>query len=128
MARLRRAGGPELGASASGPCASWPSIEQSGFGPYFLIVHDIVEFARRSGILHNLKGSGASSFLAWLLGLSHVNPIEFDLYFERFLNRGRPDPPDIDLDFDSRHRDEVLDYVLETLRRGAGRARPSSAA
>jgi len=88
-------------------------VEGAGFGPYFLIVHDIVEFARRRGILHNLRGSGASSFLAWLLGLSHVNPLAFDLYFERFLNRGRPDPPDIDLDFDSRRRDEVLAYVLD---------------
>ncbi|MEN6560760.1 MAG: PHP domain-containing protein [Acidobacteriota bacterium] len=95
------------------------AVEQSGFGPYFLVVHDIVEFARRRGILHNLRGSGASSFLAWLLGISHVNPLEFDLYFERFLNRGRPDPPDIDIDFDSRRRDEVLAYVLE--RYGAGR-------
>lgn len=95
------------------------AVEQSGFGPYFLVVHDIVEFARRRGILHNLRGSGASSFLGWLLGLSHVNPIEFDLYFERFLNPGRPDPPDIDIDFDSRRRDEVLRYVLE--RYGAGK-------
>jgi DNA-directed DNA polymerase III PolC len=93
-------------------------VEKAGFGPYFLVVHDVVEFARRRGILHNLRGSGASSFLAWLLGLSHVNPLEFDLYFERFLNRGRPDPPDIDLDFDSSRRDEVLNYVLETY--GAG--------
>ncbi len=96
------------------------AVEQAGFGPYFLVVHDVVEFARRRGILHNLRGSGASSFLAWLLGVSHVNPLEFDLYFERFLNRGRPDPPDIDLDFDSSRRDEVLSYVLETY--GAGRA------
>ncbi len=95
------------------------AVEQSGFGPYFLVVHDIVEFARRRGILHNLRGSGASSFLAWLLGISHVDPLEFDLYFERFLNRGRPDPPDIDIDFDSRRRDEVLRYVLE--RYGSGR-------
>ncbi len=94
-------------------------VEQSGFGPYFLAVHDIVEFARGRGILHNLRGSGASSFLAWLLGVSHVNPMEFDLYFERFLNRGRPDPPDIDIDFDSRRRDEVLAYVLK--RYGAGK-------
>ncbi|HVP89851.1 MAG TPA: PHP domain-containing protein [Terriglobales bacterium] len=90
------------------------AVEQAGFGPYFLVVHDVVAFARRRGILHNLRGSGASSFLAWLLGVSHVNPLEFDLYFERFLNRGRPDPPDIDLDFDSSRRDEVLSYVLDT--------------
>lgn len=94
-------------------------VESAGFGPYFLVVHDVVEFARRRGILHNLRGSGASSFLAWLLGVSHVNPMEFDLYFERFLNRGRPDPPDIDIDFDSSRRDEVLTYVLETY--GAGK-------
>ncbi len=94
-------------------------IEGSGFAPYFQIVHDVVAFARRNGILHNLKGSGASSYLGWLLGLSHVNPAAHDLYFERFLNAGRPDPPDIDLDFDSRFRDRVLDYVLRTY--GAGR-------
>ncbi len=88
-------------------------IEKSGFAPYFLIVHDAIEFARRRRILHNLKGSGASSFLAYLLGISHISPIEFDLYFERFLNAGRNDPPDIDLDFDSRRRDEVLDYILK---------------
>jgi DNA polymerase III alpha subunit len=95
------------------------AVEQSGFGPYVLAVHDIVEFARRRGILHNLRGSGASCFLGWLLGISHISPMAFDLYFERFLNRGRPDPPDIDIDFDSRRRDEVLEYVLE--RYGAGR-------
>jgi DNA-directed DNA polymerase III PolC len=94
------------------------AVEASGFAPYFLVVHDVVEFARGRGILHNLRGSGASSFLAWLLGVSHVDPLEFDLYFERFLNRGRPDPPDIDLDFDSRRRDEVLAYVLRTYGEG----------
>lgn len=88
-------------------------VEQSNFAPYFLIVHDVIRFARQNGILHNLKGSGASSFLAYLLGISHINPIEFGLYFERFLNNGRDDPPDFDLDFDSRRRDEVLSYVLE---------------
>lgn len=94
------------------------AIENSGFAPYFLIVHDVVEFARKNNILHNLKGSGASSFLAYLLGISHVNPVEFELYFERFLNSGRNDPPDIDLDFDSRFRDRVLNYVLEKYGQG----------
>jgi DNA polymerase III alpha subunit len=93
-------------------------VEQSGFAPYFLVVHDVVEFARHREILHNLKGSGASSFLAYLLGISRVSPIEFDLYFERFLNKGRNDPPDFDLDFDSRKRDEVLSYVLEKYGKG----------
>ena len=94
------------------------AVEKSGFAPYFLIVYDVVEFARRNRILHNLKGSGASSFLAYLLGISHINPIEHDLYFERFLNKGRDDPPDIDLDFDSRKRDEVLSYVLSKYGQG----------
>lgn len=89
------------------------AVERAGFGAYFLIVHDIVEFARGRGILHNLRGSGASSYLAFLLGISSVDPLEFDLYFERFLNPGRSEPPDIDLDFDSRRRDEVMAYVLE---------------
>lgn len=94
-------------------------VEESGFAPYFLVVHDVVQFARRHDILHNLKGSGASSFLAYLLGISHINPIELDLYFERFLNKGRKDPPDFDLDFDSRKRDRVLAYVLDKY--GSGR-------
>jgi DNA polymerase-3 subunit alpha/error-prone DNA polymerase len=88
-------------------------VEESGFAPYFLVVHDVVEFARSRGIYHNLRGSGASSYLAYLLGISRVNPVEFELYFERFLNRGRSEPPDFDLDFDSSRRDEVLKYVLE---------------
>jgi len=94
------------------------AIESSGFAPYFLIVYDVVQFAGRNGILHNLKGSGASSYLAYLLGISRVDPIEYDLYFERFLNKGRDDPPDIDLDFDSRKRDQVLSYVLKKYGQG----------
>ncbi len=93
-------------------------VEKTGFGPYFQVVHDVVCFARREGILYNLKGSGASSFLAYLLGISHINPVDFDLYFARFLNQGRKDPPDFDLDFDSRYRDRVLEYVLENYGKG----------
>jgi len=103
------------------------AVEESGFAPYFLVVHDVVEFARRRGILHNLKGSGAASYLAYLLGISHLNPVEFDLYFERFLNRGRADPPDIDLDFDSRRRDEVLAYVLGKYGNGDAASRTGAA-
>ncbi|MFW6140255.1 MAG: DNA polymerase III subunit alpha [Acidobacteriota bacterium] len=94
------------------------AVENSGFGPYFQVVCDVVRFARRNGILYNLKGSGASSFLAYLLGISHINPVDFDLYFARFLNQGRKDPPDFDLDFDSRYRDRVLEYVIENYGRG----------
>jgi DNA polymerase-3 subunit alpha/error-prone DNA polymerase len=93
-------------------------VEQSGFAPYFLVVHDVVRYARCNGIYHNLKGSGASSFLAYLLRISRVNPITFDLYFERFLNKGRDDPPDFDLDFDSGKRDMILSYVMEKYGKG----------
>ncbi|MGD2245426.1 MAG: DNA polymerase III subunit alpha [Candidatus Aminicenantes bacterium] len=93
-------------------------VEESGFAPYFLVVYDVVQFAQKKGILSNLKGSGASSLLAYLLGISRINPITFDLYFARFLNKGRNDPPDFDLDFDSRKRDEVLSYVLEKYGQG----------
>ena len=93
-------------------------VEESGFAPYFLVVHDVIQFAKRRGILSNLKGSGASSYLTYLLGISHINPLTFDLYFARFLNKGRNDPPDFDLDFDSRKRDEVLSYVLKKYGQG----------
>jgi DNA-directed DNA polymerase III PolC len=93
-------------------------VEKSGFGPYFQVVHDVVRFARQKEILYNLKGSGASSFLAYLLGISHVNPVDFDLYFARFLNQGRKNPPDFDLDFDSRYRDQVLEYVIGNYGKG----------
>lgn len=93
-------------------------VEKSGFAPYFLVVHDVVQFARRHDIFHNLKGSGASSYLAYLLEISHISPIEFDLCFARFLNSGRDDPPDFDLDFDSRKRDRILAYVLEKYGKG----------
>ncbi len=95
------------------------AVEESGFAPYFLAVHEVVEFARSRGIYHNLRGSGASSYLAYLLGISRLNPVKYDLYFERFLNRGRPEPPDFDLDFESARRDEVLEYVLK--RYGSGK-------
>lgn len=93
-------------------------VEESGFAPYFLVVHDVIQFAQKRDILSNLKGSGASSFLTYLLGISHINPTVFDLYFARFLNKGRNDPPDFDLDFDSRKRDEVLSYVLKKYGQG----------
>ena len=83
------------------------------FCDYFLVVWDIVEFARREGIPHVGRGSAANSIVSYCLGISAVDPIKFDLYFERFLNEYRTDVPDIDMDFCWRRRDEVLDYVYE---------------
>ena len=76
------------------------------------MVQDIVAFARKDGIRCSARGSASGSLVAYLLDISDVDPVRHDLLFERFLNPERIDLPDIDLDFDSRRRDEVIEYVL----------------
>jgi error-prone DNA polymerase len=83
-------------------------IRDKGFAPYFLVVRDIVQqSARTCG-----RGSAAASLVSYCLGITHVEPIAHNLFFERFLNEGRSDPPDIDVDFPWDERDSVLDYVF----------------
>ena len=89
-------------------------IADSGFAPLFLVVADVVRFARAAGIPVSTRGSVANSLAAYCLGITTVDPVTHDLLFERFLNPARRNPPDIDLDFCSRRRDEVLDYVRRT--------------
>ncbi len=89
-------------------------IIDAGFAPLFLVVADVVRFARASGIPVSTRGSVANSLAAYCLGITTVDPMAHDLLFERFLNPARRNPPDIDLDFCSRRRDEVLDYVRRT--------------
>ncbi len=89
-------------------------IEQHGFSPLFLVVADIVRFARSREIPVSTRGSVANSLVAYCTGITTVDPIAHDLLFERFLSPARSSPPDIDLDFCSRRRDEVLDYVRQT--------------
>ncbi len=86
-------------------------IDGMGYAPLFLIVADIVRYARERGVPVNLRGSAASSLVAYCLGISSVDPVALDLYFERFLNPERRDPPDIDLDLCSRRREEVVRYI-----------------
>ncbi|HZY42166.1 MAG TPA: DNA polymerase III subunit alpha, partial [Anaerolineae bacterium] len=86
-------------------------IDALGFAPYFLIVADIVRYARERHVPISPRGSASSSVVAYCLGIHDVDPIAHDLYFERFLSLERHDPPDIDLDLCSRRRDEVIDYV-----------------
>ncbi|MGI6458551.1 MAG: DNA polymerase III subunit alpha [Candidatus Hydrogenedentales bacterium] len=88
-------------------------IERLGFAPYFIIVWDIVHFARSRGIPVVGRGSAANSLVAYALGITRVDPFKYDLYFERFLNPSRSDCPDIDLDICWRRRDQVVDYVYE---------------
>ncbi len=88
-------------------------IQRLGFSEYFIIVADIVRYARSRGIPVVGRGSGASSIVSYVLGITDVDPIAFNLPFERFLNIGRTDCPDIDVDFCWRMRDEVIDYVYK---------------
>jgi DNA polymerase-3 subunit alpha len=87
-------------------------IADRNFEAYFLIALDIVEFAQQKGFAHVGRGSGANSMVAYCLGITEVDPIELDLYFERFLNPYRSSPPDFDIDFSWKDRDEVTAYVL----------------
>lgn len=88
-------------------------IHQSGFDDYFLIVSEIVDHCHDSGIPVVGRGSAASSIISYALRITEVDPIAQNLYFARFLNEARVDPPDIDLDICWRRRDEVLDFVYE---------------
>ncbi len=89
------------------------AITEHGYAPLFLVVADIVRFAREHGVPVSTRGSVANSLVAYCAGITTVDPIEHDLLFERFLNPARRDPPDIDLDFCSARRDEVLRYVRD---------------
>ncbi len=86
-------------------------IEEKDFPGYFLIVHDMVEFAREKGILCQGRGSAANSVVCYVLGITAVDPITFKLPFERFLSTTRDEEPDIDVDFDSDRREEVIQEV-----------------
>src|SRR5918992_93998 len=86
-------------------------IEDKDFPGYFLIVHDMVAFARGRGILCQGRGSAANSVVCYVLGITAVDPIKFGLPFERFLSTTREEEPDIDVDFDSDRREEVIQEV-----------------
>lgn len=88
-------------------------VEKLGFAGYFLIVWDIVRYAADRGMPTLGRGSAANSLISYLLGITHVDPLQHDLYFQRFLNPERLSPPDIDLDFGWRDRDQVLEYVYD---------------
>lgn len=89
-------------------------IRQKGFIAYYLIAYDLIRFAKEKGFDYVGRGSGANSVVAYCLGITNVDPIELDLYFERFLNAERTSPPDFDIDFSWDNRDEVYDYFFST--------------
>lgn len=90
------------------------TIDKMGFSDYFLIVWDFIEFAKSREILVGPgRGSAAGSIVSYLLGITSIDPIKYELLFERFLNPERVTMPDIDVDFSDYRRDEVIDYVKE---------------
>ena len=88
-------------------------IEELHFGSYFLITWDIIKYAKSKGYYHIGRGSGANSIVAYCVGITDVDPVELDLYFERFINPHRTSPPDFDIDFSWDERDEIIDYVFK---------------
>ena len=88
-------------------------IRQLGFCSYFLITWDIVRYAQTAGYHHVGRGSGANSIVAFCLYITDVDPVELDLYFERFINPYRSSPPDFDIDFSWDERDDVTDYIFK---------------
>lgn len=89
-------------------------IHAMGFDTYFLIVWDLCRFARENDIWWNVRGSGAGSIVAYCLGITHIDPLENDLIFERFLNPGRVSMPDIDMDFPDDQRGQMMEYTVNT--------------
>jgi error-prone DNA polymerase len=89
------------------------TIRKLGFCGYFLVVWDIVRWARERGIRCQARGSAVDSLVVYALDISTIDPIEYDLLFERFMHPLRYEPPDIDLDIDRRRRDELRDYVYQ---------------
>lgn len=87
-------------------------IDNLNFSSYFLITDDICRYARHRDFHYVGRGSGANSIVAYCLGITDVCPIELNLYFERFLNPKRKSPPDFDIDFSWRDRDEMYDYIF----------------
>ncbi len=88
-------------------------IGKMGFASYFLITWDIIRYSMSRGFYHVGRGSGANSVVAYCLRITDVDPIELDLYFERFLNPKRTSPPDFDIDYSWKERDEVQDYIFK---------------
>lgn len=88
-------------------------IHRLGFSAYFLITWDIIRYSLSRGFYHVGRGSGANSVVAYCLRITDVDPIELNLYFERFINPKRSSPPDFDIDYSWKERDEVIDYIFK---------------
>ncbi|WP_084426568.1 DNA polymerase III subunit alpha [Aequorivita capsosiphonis] len=94
-------------------------IKEKGFVSYFLINWKILKYARSKGYFYVGRGSGANSIIAYLLRITDVDPVELDLYFERFINLYRKNPPDFDIDFSWQDRDDITDFIFKTFKNTA---------
>lgn len=88
-------------------------IEEMKFEAYFLMTWDVINYAKNRGYFHVGRGSGANSIIAYCIGITDVDPIELDLFFERFINRERTSPPDFDIDFSWDERNEIIEYIFK---------------
>jgi DNA polymerase III subunit alpha len=88
-------------------------IQKTGFGDYFLLVKEFAQATRDRGIYFGVRGSAAGSLVSYCIGITDVDPVEYDLTFERFLNPERISMPDVDMDFEDARRDEIIQYVTE---------------
>ncbi len=88
-------------------------IRNKGYAPYFLVVADLLRFSKANKILSNIRGSVSGSLVTFLSGITNINPIEYTIPFERFLNPDRPSAPDIDMDYADNRRDEVVEYARQ---------------
>ena len=88
-------------------------VRQTGFSSYFLVVRDFSQYAKKRGILMGVRGSAAASIILYCLGITDIDPLEYRLVFERFLNPERREMPDIDMDFADDRRDEMLRYAAD---------------
>lgn len=88
-------------------------IDDKGYNHYFLVMMDFVHFCRDNNIIVGMRGSGCGSVVAYCIGITHIEPIGWELYFERFLNPERESPPDFDIDIADKRRDEVIQYAIE---------------
>ncbi|OBX22339.1 MULTISPECIES: DNA polymerase III subunit alpha [Bizionia] len=89
------------------------TIKEMNFVSYFLINYDIVSYSKSQGYIHVGRGSGANSIVAYIIGITDVDPIELDLYFERFINPFRKSPPDFDIDFSWKERHDITEYIFK---------------
>ena len=113
LRRLRQSAGRK---ARRAPCAEGIEhelrlIAELKFEPFFLTVHDVVQYARSQGILCQGRGSAANSIVCYCLQITEVDPSRMSMLFERFISKERNEPPDIDVDFEHERREEVIQYI-----------------